>query len=165
MIISKKMQEAINGQINEELYSAYLYLSMSADFSTKNFSGFANWMRVQAGEELEHAMKFYEYVLERGGVVDLHAIAEPPKEWNSPLEAFKAAYGHEKYITDKINNLMELAISENDYATINMLQWFVNEQVEEEASTDEVVERLRMTGDTGGGLFMLDRELGQRKSD
>ncbi len=161
--IGERVVEALNKQINAELYSAYLYLSMSAYFESVGLKGFANWMRVQAREELSHAMRIYEYVIERGGRVRLFAVDEPPSEWRSPLDAFEAAYRHEVSVTKMINELVELAISEKDYATYNMLQWFINEQVEEEASAAEIVDKLRLLGEDGRGLFMLDRELGQRK--
>ncbi len=164
MVIKEKIESAINEQINAELYSAYLYLAMSTYYSSKNLSGFANWMKLQAQEEVNHAIKLYDYLLERGGRPVLKAIDEPPKEWESPLDAFEEAYEHEKKVTDMVNNLLRLATEENDYATMSMLQWFVDEQVEEEASTSEVVERLRLASGFGGGLFMIDRELAQRKA-
>ena len=143
-MVSKKMQGALNEQINAELYSAYLYLSMVAYFESVNLPGFATWMRVQTQEELTHAMKIYEFVNECGGRVILKPIAEPPAEWESPLVAFKAAYKHEQKVTGLINNLVNLAIEEKDHASNNFLQWFVDEQVEEEASADEVVQKLKM---------------------
>lgn len=164
MIVKEKVEEAINKQINAELYSAYLYLAMSAYYSSQNLHGFANWMKLQAQEEVNHAMKLYDYLLERGGRPVLKAIDEPPKEWESPLAAFEEAYEHEKKVTEMINDLLKLATEENDYATMSMLQWFIDEQVEEEASTCEVVERLKLASGFGGGLFMIDRELAQRKS-
>jgi len=161
-MISKKMQDALNGQINAELYSAYLYLSMDAHFQSVNLPGFANWMRAQTQEELMHAMKIYDFVNERGGRVILKSIAEPPAEWGSPLAAFEAVYKHEQKVTGLINNLVNLAIEEKDHATNSFLQWFVNEQVEEESSADEVVQKLKMVEKEPGGLFMVDKELGQR---
>ncbi|MFH1739327.1 MAG: ferritin [bacterium] len=161
-MIDKKMQNALNKQVNAELYSAYIYLSMSADFVSKNFLGFANWMRVQAQEELMHAMKIYDYVHERGGHVVLQAVEAPPTEWPSLLAAFEAAYEHEQKVTGMINKLVDQAISLSDHATNIFLQWFVSEQVEEEASVSEAVEHLKLVGDARGGLFMLDRELGSR---
>ncbi|WP_202318950.1 ferritin [Archaeoglobus neptunius] len=161
--ISEKMVEALNRQINAEIYSAYLYLSMAAYFESVGLKGFANWMRVQWQEELAHAMKIYDYVAERGGRVRLYAIEEPPSEWNSPLDAFEHVYQHEVKVTGMINELAELAISEKDYATYNMLQWFIAEQVEEEASASEIVEKLRLIGSDGRGLLMMDSELGQRQ--
>jgi ferritin len=161
-MLDQKMQGALNKQLNAELYSSYLYLSMSAYFQSVNLGGFANWMRVQAREELLHAMKFYDYVNERGGSVMLHSVDEPPSEWDSPLAVFEDVYRHEQKVTGLINNLVDLAIEARDHATNNFLQWFVSEQVEEEASADEVVQKLKLVGDDPSGLLMIDRELGQR---
>lgn len=161
--ISEKMVEALNEQINAEIYSAYLYLSMAAYFDSIGLKGFANWMRVQWQEELTHAMRLYDYVVERGGRVKLYAIEEPPSEWESPLAAFEHTYEHEVNVTKRIHELVELAMSEKDYATYNMLQWFVAEQVEEEANASEIVDKLRLIGDDGRGLLMLDTELGARR--
>ena len=157
-----RIQEELNKRTNWEFYSAYLYLSMAAHFESLNLKGFANWMRVQTQEELVHAMKVYDYIIERGGMVNLSAVKEPPSEWTSPLQALENAYQHEQMVTGQINDLTDLAISERDHATNSFLQWFVTEQVEEEASINEVVQKLKLTGDTSGGLFMLDRELSQR---
>ena len=161
-MIDEKMQEALNKQLNAEIYSAYLYLSMSAYFQSVNLGGFANWMRVQAKEELAHAMKFYDYVNERGGRVILHPVEEPPSEWDSPLAVFEHVYRHEQKVTGLINKLVDLAVKARDHATNNFLQWFVSEQVEEEASADEVVQKLKLAGGDASGLFMIDRELAQR---
>ena len=161
-MISKKMEEALNGQVNAELYSAYLYLSMESFFKSQNLNGFANWMRIQTQEEVMHAMKIYDFVNERGGRIILKAIEGPPTEWDSPLAVFEAVYSHEQKVTGLINNLVDLAIKEKDHATNTFLQWFVNEQVEEESSADEVVQQLKMMENAPGGMFMLDRELGQR---
>ena len=161
-MLSGKMLEAINDQINAELYSAYLYLSMSAHFESINLPGFANWMRCQTQEELVHAMKFYNHVGERGGQVTLTTIEGPPTEWESPLAAFEQANKHEQHVTARINALVDLAIQEGDHASNAFFQWFVTEQVEEEASTDTVVKKLQLMGDAGNGLFMIDRELAQR---
>jgi ferritin len=161
-MISKKMEDALNGQIKEELYSAYLYLSMSAWFETINLKGFANWMRTQNQEEQMHAMKIFDYLNERGGKVKFQKVDEPPNEWEAPLEAFKAAYKHEQHITGCINDLVYKAIEEKDLATQIFLDWFVNEQVEEEASVDEIVQQLKLVGEKGQGIFMIDRELGKR---
>ncbi len=161
-MISSSMQEAFNKQINAELYSSYLYLSMSAYFESINLPGFANWMRCQAQEELVHAMKFYNFVNERGGKVELAAIQGPPVKWESPLAAFQDAYAHEQKVTALINNLVDAATAEKDHASTSFLQWFVNEQVEEESSADKVVQQLRLAGERGGGLFMIDRELAAR---
>jgi len=161
-MMSGKLQEALNEQVNAELYSAYLYLSMAAYFESTNLPGFANWMRVQAQEELTHAMKIYDYVNERRGKVTLKPIAGPPTEWDSPLAVFQAVYKHEQKVTGLINELVNLAIKEKDHAANIFLQWFVSEQVEEEKNADEVVQKLKLSADAPSGLFMLDKELGQR---
>ena len=161
-MLNKKVESALNNQIVAEYYSAYLYLSMSAFFESANLSGFANWMRVQTLEELTHGTKIFDYVNERGGRVLLDAVKKPPLKWTSPLAAFQDAYQHEQKVTGMINKLVDLAVKEKDHATQNFLQWFVSEQVEEEASADEIVQKLKLVGKEGGGLFMIDRELGQR---
>lgn len=161
-MIDPKMQDALNEQINAELYSSYLYLAMAAYFEDINLGGFANWMRVQTQEENTHAMKMYDYVVERGGRVLLKAIEEPPAEWDSPLAAFQNAYAHEQHITARINDLVNTARELKDHATDSFLQWFVDEQVEEERSADDIVQKLKLMEGFKGGLFMLDRELGQR---
>jgi ferritin len=161
-MISNKMEEALNAQVNAELYSAYLYLSMESYFKSLNLNGSANWMRVQTQEEVAHAMKIYDFISERGGRVTLEAIKGPPTKWDSPLAVFEAVYAHEQKVTELINDLMDLAVKQKDHATSSFLQWFVNEQVEEEASADEVVQQLKMMENAPGGMFMLDRELGQR---
>ena len=161
-MLSEKMEKALNDQIQAEMYSAYLYLSMEAYFQSINLMGCANWMRVQTQEELVHATKFYDYINERGGRVILQAIDAPPSQWESPLAAFEAAYEHEQKVTARINALVDVAIAERDHATNNFLQWFVAEQVEEEDSTSGVVEKIKLVGEAQGGLFMVDQELGQR---
>ena len=161
-MIKESMVKAINEQINEELFSSYLYLAMAAQCEDLALGGFANWMKVQAQEELTHAMKFFHYVCERGGRVDLKAIAEPRKEWKNVLEMFEETYEHECHISECINKLVDLAIKERDYATQNMLQWFVEEQVEEESAADELVQKLKLMGDAHGAMFMIDRELASR---
>jgi ferritin len=161
-MISKKMEKALNEQVNAELFSAYLYLSMEAYFKSLNLNGFANWMRVQTQEEIMHAMKIYEFINERGGRIILKAIDGPDTEWDSPLAVFEAVYKHERKVTGLINNIVNLAIEEKDHATSTFLQWFVNEQVEEESSADQMVQQLKMMDNAPGGMFMLDRELGQR---
>lgn len=161
-MISERMQEALNGQLNAELYSSYLYLSMAAYFLSLNMGGFANWMRVQAQEEDMHAMKFYNFINDRGGRVVLKPIEGPPTEWETPLAAFEAVLEHEQKVTGLINDLVELALAEHDHATNIFLQWFVTEQVEEEDSANDVIQQIKMIGEAEGGLFMLDRELGQR---
>ena len=161
-MIKKKMETAINKQINAELYSAYLYLSMSAYFQTLNLGGFANWMRIQAQEELTHAMKFYDYLIERGGRATMLIIEAPKTTWPAPLAAFEDVYKHEQKVTGLINDLMNLAATEKDHASVNMLHWFVDEQVEEESSADDIVQKLKLVGKGGSGLLMLDQQLGQR---
>jgi ferritin len=161
-MIDSKMADALNDQINAELYSSYLYLAMAADLSSRNFNGFAQWMRVQAQEELIHAMKLYDYLIQRGGAVRLAQVDAPATSWDSVLSAFEDAYEHEKYVTGRINSLVDLAEELRDHATRSFLQWFVDEQVEEEATADEVVGKLRMVSDSGNGMLMMDRDLGAR---
>lgn len=161
-MISKKMQDAIVEQINAELYSAYLYLAMAADFETKNLKGFAHWMEMQAKEEVEHAKRFYEFVNDRGGRVTLKAIDTPPAEWKSPLAAFEDAYAHEQKVTSLIHKLVDVARAEKDHAAEVMLHWFVTEQVEEEAHASEIAERLRLIKESSNGMFMMDQHLGAR---
>lgn len=156
------MNDALNEQINAEWYSAYLYLSMEGYFESLNLPGFANWMRAQIQEEAMHALKIYDFVNERGGRVLLKSIAQPPAEWDTPLAVFEAAYKHEQKVTGLINNLVNLAIREKDHATNNFLQWFVSEQVEEEASAGQVVQKLKMAENAPGGRLLLDRELARR---
>lgn len=161
-MIGTKMQKAVSDQIVAELYSSYLYLSMAAYFEESDLPGFANWMKVQAQEETTHAMKFFDFVHERGGEVSLGTIDAPPKNWDSPLAAFKAAYDHECKVSSLIADLVHMARAEKDIAAEIFLQWFVTEQVEEEASAESIVRQLTMIGDAKHGLFMIDRELGQR---
>lgn len=163
-MLSKKLQDALNEQMRNELYSAYVYLSMSAHLATAHFPGFARWMRVQSQEEYSHAMKIYDFVLERGGQVVLKPIEQPPAQFKSPLDVFQQALKHEQKVTSMINQLYELAVKENDYPTQVMLQWFVTEQVEEENTAGAIVEQLKMIGNEPTALFMLDRELGARGS-
>ena len=161
-MISEKMQDAISGQLNAELYSSYLYLSMNAYFKSINLDGFANWMHYQAQEELTHAMKFYDFINQRGGRVNLLQIEAPPSQWNSPQAVFEATLEHEQKVTGLINELVELALSEHDHASNIFLQWFVSEQVEEEENVTGVLEQLKLMGEAKGGLFMIDRELAKR---
>jgi ferritin len=161
-MLNKKIEKAFNEQMNAEMYSAYLYLSMGAYFQSVGMPGFANWMRVQAQEEMVHAMKFFDHINERGGRVTLKAIDGPPTEWDSAVAAFKNVYEHEQKVTGLINNLVNLAIEEKDHASRSFLQWFVDEQVEEEDSASTVLDRLKLIGDSGNGVFMMDGELGQR---
>ena len=164
-MISVKIEEALNEQINAELYSAYLYLSMSAYFESVNLQGFANWMRSQTQEELTHAMRIFDFVNKRGGKVTLKAIAEPAAKWESPLAVFEAAYKHEQFVTGRIDDLVNLSAREKDHATHNFLQWFVKEQAEEEASVNNIVQKLKVIKDTPGGLFLIDAELAKRASE
>ncbi len=162
-MISKKVQDAFNEQIQAEMFSSYLYLSMAAYFHSINMDGMAKWMHVQTKEENDHAMKFFQHIIDRGGKVELMQIDKPKTEWTSPLEVFSEAYKHEKYITGRINNLVKLAEEESDNAASVFLQWFVNEQVEEEANTSKITEILKKIGDSANGLFMLDSQLGKRE--
>jgi ferritin len=164
-MLGKKLQDAMNEQIKNELYSAYLYLSMSAYCEAANLPGFAHWMRVQAQEEEAHAMKFYNFIHERGGRVVLQAIDQPPVEFPSPLAVFEQTLEHEQKVTGMIHDLYALAVEEKDYASQIFLQWFVTEQVEEEASASQILEMLKMIGDKGHALIMLDRQLGRRGAD
>jgi ferritin len=161
-MISAKMQKALNTHLNEEFYSSYLYLSMAAYFEAKNLKGFANWMRIQAAEEQMHGMKFFNFILQKGGKVTLGEIGAPKIEWKSIQEVFTDTLKHEQKITGLINKLVEIAMLEKDFATNNFLQWFVTEQVEEEANVEEIIQKIEMIGDNKSGLYMLDNELGAR---
>lgn len=161
-MVSKKMIDVLNNHLNEEFYSSYLYLSMSAYFEAKNLKGFANWFKIQSQEEYGHGMKFYTFINQVGGKVNLKAIKAPKTNWKSIMEAFAETLAHEKHITGLINKLVGQAMQEKDYATNNFLQWFVTEQVEEEATVEEIINKLEMIGDAKSGLFMMDRELGSR---
>jgi ferritin len=161
-MLDPKMEKAINKQIVAELYSAYLYLSMSSYLESEGLGGLASWMRVQFQEEQFHAMKMFDYVVERGGRVKLGAIEEPPSEWDSPLAVFEHTLEHERKVTGLINKLVDLARSTSDYATDDFLRWFVTEQVEEESTADDIRGKLKLVGDNGQGLLMLDKELGAR---
>lgn len=162
MNISKKIQDALNKQVNEELESAYIYLGMAASLEGMNFSGMASWMKSQANEEIRHAMKLFDFVNDRQGDVKLMALPAPKQVWKNPLEVFHAALGHEQLITKKINELVRLADRENDHATHSMLHWFVDEQVEEEANASENVKKIKMIGSSNSGLLYLDKEMGKR---
>ncbi len=162
-MISKKMTNALNLQMNREFFNSRLYLSMAAYFESINMPGAARWMMAQSHEETEHAMRLYDHLRERGARILLAAIEAPPTKWASPLAAFEAAYEHECKVSREFDEHMALAQSEKDYATTIFLQWFVKEQVEEEASADEIVQKIKMIGDHKGGLFMLDRALGERQ--
>jgi ferritin len=161
-MLKKKVETALNDQLNKELYSGYLYLSMAAYFESINLAGFANWMRVQAQEELVHAMKFYDFISEREGRVMLKAVAGPETQWKSPRDVFEQTYKHEILVTKYIHKLVDIAEAEGDHATKTFLDWFVTEQVEEEASASTVLENVKLVEKAPGGLFMLDRELAQR---
>lgn len=161
-MLSKKLAEALNKQINAEFYSAYLYFSMASFFMSKSLLGFANWTKVQAQEEMTHAVRFYNFVTNSGGRVLLEAIDGPPAEWKSPLEVFREIYKHEVKVTGMIHTLMTLATEEKSYPAMVELQWFVTEQVEEEANADEIVRKLELMEGAPGGLFMIDQELAQR---
>ncbi len=161
-MISAKMQKAINNQIQAEMYSANLYLAMSGYCMSKNLKGFANWLRVQYQEETMHALKFVDYILERGGELELKELEAPPAEFGKPVEVFEKILAHEQHVTSLINKLYEVAVEEKDVAAQIFLQWFITEQVEEEASASEVLEQLRMIGDKNSGLFYLDKELATR---
>lgn len=161
-MLSKKLEKALNAQINAELWSAYLYLSMSADFASKGLDGFANWMEIQFREEQDHAMKFFNYILSRGGRVDLQPIQKVDKEWKSPLAAFESTLEHEQEVTRLINELYTLALEEKDYATQSMLRWFIDEQVEEEESAQGIIDTLKLIDGNGNGIYQLNRELASR---
>ncbi len=158
-MLSEKMEAALNLQINKEIYSAYLYLSMSAYSTYTGLKGFANWFMVQYQEEMTHAMKIYDYVNDQGGRVTLGAIEHPPAEWQSPLDMFEKTLTHEQFVTRSINELVDLAIAEKDHATQIFLQWFVTEQIEEEGNDNEIIAKLKLVGEEGNGLLMIDKEL------
>lgn len=162
MAISKTVQDALNEQMKQEFYAAYLYLSMSAHCSASNYPGFAKWLRVQATEELGHAMRIYDYLEDRGGRVVLQAVPQPATEFPSILGLFEQARDHERKVTGMINRLYELVDQEKDYAGHPFLEWFLTEQIEEEKTSTQIVESLRMAGDHPGALLMLDREMGAR---
>lgn len=164
-MIGKPMQDAMNEQINKELFSSYLYLSMAAYFEERNLSGFAHWMRMQADEERGHAMKFYDFIVDRGGRVVLKAIDAPKTEWSSSLEVAQEVAAHEAKVTASIYALYELAMQEKDYPAQTMLQWFINEQVEEEKNAAEIVANLKLIEDRGTAVLMLDKQLGKRKDE
>jgi ferritin len=161
-MISKAMQEAVNEQINKELYSSYLYLSMAAYFENKNLPGFAKWLHVQTDEERGHGMKLYQHLVDRNGRVMLRAIAAPATDWKSNLEVFKEVQAHEAEVTASINGLYELALKEKDYPMQVLLQWFINEQVEEEKNAADIVQQLELIDAHGTAVLMLDHQLGKR---
>lgn len=161
-MITKKMEEALNGQINKEFYSAYLYLAMSAYCNKLNMPGAEHWFRMQYDEEVIHMTKMFDYVMQHGGDARLLKIDEPPHDFGTVLEAFEASLKHEQFVTKSINELLDVAVEEKDHATQVFLQWFITEQVEEEANVEEIVQRFKMAGDNGGALMMLDDKLSQR---
>ena len=163
-MIKAEVQKALNDQMRKEFYSHYLYLSMAAYFDSINLKGFAHWMRIQAKEELEHAMKFFEYIIERQGKVVLETIEAPTAKWKAPKDVFDNSYDHEMKVTESIHKLVEVADSKKDHATSIFLQWFVKEQVEEEASANEIRQKLQLIGSETGALFVLDGELAKRAS-
>ena len=163
--MDSKVLDALNAQINKELASGYVYLSMSAHFENANLPGFAHWMRLQAQEELAHAMRLFDYTLRRGGQVILRTVEGPPVDFGTPLEVFRAALAHEEDVTKSIHGLYRIAGERSDYATQQVLQWFIEEQVEEEENANAAVEAIRMAGDNSAMLLMLDREFGAREPE
>lgn len=161
-MIKDRVAKAINEQINAELYSAYLYLSMAAYFEEENLSGFSNWMRVQFEEEQFHGMKLFNYLAERGGRVKLDAIDAPKVKWGSITEVFEDTLEHEQHVTSLINKLMDIALEESDHATASFLRWYIDEQVEEESNAESILHQLKMINGAGNGILMMDRELGAR---
>jgi ferritin len=161
-MLSEKMTDALNDQLNKEIYSAYLYMSMSAYSSYSGLKGFANWFMVQYQEEMAHAMKIYDYIDSQGQQVKLISINQPPTEFESPQDMFEKTLKHEQFVTKSINDLVDLAILEKDHATNIFLQWFVTEQIEEEGNDNEIISRLRIVGEDGNGLLMVDKELSAR---
>jgi len=160
--MNSKIQKAFNEQLNAELFASYLYLSMAAYFEDQNLKGMAHWMHAQAQEEHMHAMKFFRFINECGGRVILKEIEAPKTEWSSSLDAFEHTCKHERQVTGMINDLVDLALAEKDHAANGFLQWFVTEQVEEEATAQEIRDKLKMIGDTPVAIFMIDQELGKR---
>ena len=162
-MLDPRIQDALNGQLNAELYASYLYLSMSGYFESQNLKGMAHWMKIQAQEETMHAMKFFDFINERGGRVVLTQIDAPRTEWSSPLVVFEDACKHESKVTGLINDLVELSLGQKDHAANAFLQWFVTEQVEEEAAAQEIRDKLKLASDNPVALFMIDQELSQRR--
>ncbi|MFC2098076.1 ferritin [Bacteroidota bacterium] len=156
--MNKKIEKELNKQLNAELYSAYLYLSMSAYAASINLQGFSNWLKTQHDEEQAHAMKLYDYIIDRNGRVNFDKIDAPKNNWDGIIDVFENVLSHEKHVTSLINELVNIAFEEKDHATVNLLQWFVTEQVEEEASASELLDQLKLVDGKGAGLFMLDRE-------
>lgn len=163
-MLKKKVQDALNDQLREEYYSAYLYLSMSAYAESVNLPGFAHWMRLQYDEEIMHVMKFYAYIQDRGGRVKLLAIDEPPADFKGPMDLFEKTLAHERHVSGRIRKIYGLAVKENDYESQVFLQWFITEQIEEEKTADDILQTLKRAGDDGHAILMIDRELGARQS-
>ena len=161
-MISKKIQKGLSVQLNHEFYSAYLYLAMSAYCNHSDFNGAANWLKMQYEEEHMHATKIYNYLVEQGVQVSLKEIAKPPKNFGTLLNVFQMSLAHEQMMTARLNDLSDLALKEKDHATYNLLQWFVNEQVEEESSVNEIISKIKLVKGDGYGLLMIDNELHQR---
>ena len=161
-MLKPRVEEAINAQIQRELYSSYLYLSMAAHLASRNLPGFSHWLNVQAQEEMIHVIKFYTHVLDRGGKVTLQAIEAPPHEWPTLEAIFQATLAHERYITENIHDLVDIAAAERDHGTHAFLQWYVNEQVEEEKNAEDLLAKIQLLGGTGHGVFMMDRDLAAR---
>lgn len=161
-MLSQSLQDALNEQIKNEFYSAHVYLAMSSWFEDKGLPGFAKWMRVQYSEELSHGLKIFDFINDRDGRAHVLGFDAPPTEWNSPLAVFENSYEHEQKVTAMINNLYAIAQQEPDYATLVLMQWFISEQVEEEKNAKLIVDQLKMAGDSGSALLILDRELGAR---
>jgi ferritin len=162
LMIKEKMQKALNKQLNEELYSSYIYLSMAAFFESENLSGFSHWMRIQSQEEYMHAMKIYDYIHRADGKVTLQKIDAPKSSWKTPQDVFQDQYKQEQEVTKSINEIVDLSIEEKDHATHNFMQWFISEQVEEESSALKLLEKMKLIGDNRNGLFLFDHELAQR---
>ena len=164
-MISKKIEDAFNKQIAEEQYSAMLYLAMAGHYESMNLKGFGSWLRLQYEEELVHAIKFFDFIIARGGTAELSALPKPPTKFPPPHQAFGLAYQHEQKITKLIHGLYDVALKEKDYPSQSFLTWFIDEQVEEEASTLEIVEKLKMIGEKGSGILMLDHQLDKRRKE
>ncbi len=162
MKINKKVEDVLNKQVNAELWSAYLYLSMSAWCERQGLKGFANWMRVQFQEETSHALKIYDYILNRSGEINLQPIAAVERSWKNVLELFEATYNHECAVSEMITSCYETALAEKDHATAGMLQWFIDEQTEEESNALEIIDQIKLVGDKGDGIFFIDKELASR---
>jgi len=164
-MLKETMLDKLNAQFNSEVYSAYMYSSVAAYFETLSLRGFANWMEIQTQEELTHAHRLYKYIIDKGSRPRMAAVDAPPEDWSSPLDAMERVYAHECHVTEQINECVSLALAENDHSTNTMLQWFVSEQVEEEANAGDIVQKLKLIGDNSSGLFLLDSDLGKRNPE